>query len=285
MALEMKTLSPTSETAEVTHAETHAATPPSRRRAGAEMRQAPPSATRLPGRRDHHYNPLIKPKILIVDDEKDLVKLIRYNLEKRFRVTSVGDAETGLKKAAEFKPDCIILDIMLPGMDGLEFLRALRRDSKTPVILLSAKRSETDRILGLKLGADDYVVKPFSVGELEARVEGLLRRTGPAAASAASGSIVKIGGLDIDFERHEVMVRGKPARLAPKEFEILRLLVQADGKVLSRERLLQTIWGYGEDVQIDTRTVDQHVARLRRKLGPERERVATVSNFGYQLKR
>lgn len=230
------------------------------------------------------YNPLIKPKVLVVDDEKDLVKLIRYNLEKRFRVAVVSDAETGLKKAAEFKPDCIILDIMLPGMDGLEFLRSIRRDSKVPVILLSAKKSETDRILGLKLGADDYVVKPFSVGELEARVEGLLRRSGPTGPDA-SVSTVKFGGLDIDFDRHEVLVRGKSARLAPKEFEILRLLIQADGKVLSRERLLQTIWGYGEDVQIDTRTVDQHVARLRRKLGPERERVATVSNFGYQLKR
>lgn len=231
------------------------------------------------------YNSLIKPKILIVDDEKDLIKLIRYNLEKRFRVMAAGDAETGLKRAAEFKPDCIILDVMLPGMDGLEFLRALRRDSKVPVILLSAKRSETDRILGLKLGADDYVVKPFSVGELEARVEGLLRRATPGSAASAGGSTIEIGGLSIDFERHEVLVRGKSARLAPKEFEILRLLVQADGKVLSRERLLQTIWGYGEDLEIDTRTVDQHVARLRRKLGPERVRISTVSNFGYQLKR
>jgi DNA-binding response OmpR family regulator len=284
----MRTLSPTSEAATSPTVETRSP----RRGAGAGGAATATAggahaahSRRWTGSDEKKYNPLIKPKVLVVDDEKDLVKLIKYNLDKRFRVQAVGDAETGLKKAAEFKPDCIILDIMLPGMDGLEFLRALRRDSKTPVILLSAKRSETDRILGLKLGADDYVVKPFSVGELEARVENLLKRAGPAAGAASGAPTVKIAGLEIDFDRHEVMVRGKPARLAPKEFEILRLLVQADGKVLSRERLLQTIWGYGEDVEIDTRTVDQHVARLRRKLGPERERVATVSNFGYQLKR
>lgn len=169
---------------------------------------------------------------------------------------------------------------MLPRMDGLEFLRRLRQESRTPVILLSAKRSETDRILGLKLGADDYVVKPFSVGELLARVEARLRPVAPDGEGPAT-----IGAMRIDFDRHQVTVKGKPVRLAPKEFAVLRLLVEADGKVLSRDRLLELIWGHDKGMDIDTRTVDQHVARLRRKLGEEGARITTVPNFGYQVRR
>ena len=226
-----------------------------------------------------------KAKILIVEDEKDLVKLLRYNLEReaRYSVISAGDAETGLAMARKSSPDLIILDIMLPKMDGLDMLRQLRKESQVPVVLLTAKRSELDRILGLKLGADDYIVKPFSIGELQARLEALLRRATPPAADG--GKPVVIGGISIDFERHEVSVRGKRTRLAPKEFAILKLLVEANGKVLSRDQLLQSIWGHDQDVEIDTRTVDQHVARLRRKLGAESARVATVTNFGYQIKR
>lgn len=227
-----------------------------------------------------------KLKILVVEDEKDLVKLLRYNLErdKKYAVVSAGDAETGLELAVKQRPNLVILDIMLPKMDGLDMLRLLRKESQVPVILLTAKRSEVDRILGLKLGADDYIVKPFSIGELEARIESLLRRAVPKAAADGDRPVV-LGGLEIDFERHEVKVKGKRAKLAPKEFAILKLLIEANGKVLSREQLLQEIWGHAEDVEIDTRTVDQHVARLRRKLGPESERVATVTNFGYQIKK
>jgi len=170
---------------------------------------------------------------------------------------------------------------MLPGIDGLECLRLLRRETRTPVILLSAKRSETDRILGLKLGADDYVVKPFSHGELLARVEARLRPPETPAGSRPAS----IGGMSIDAERHEVTVKGKAVRLAPKEFALLLLLVEADGKVLSRDRLLELIWGHDKSMDIDTRTVDQHVARLRRKLGPAGERITTVPNFGYQVRR
>ena len=225
-----------------------------------------------------------KEKILIVEDEKDLVKLIRYNLEKeKFRVTTARDAETGLKLARKSKPDLILLDIMLPKMDGLEFLRTIRPEVQIPIILLSAKRSEMDRILGLKLGADDYMVKPFSVGELQARIAGLLRRHANGGTGAAAKKSVAIGGIEIDFERHEILVRGKMAHLAPKEFAILKLLIEANGKVLSRDQLLQMIWGHDEDMEIDTRTVDQHIARLRRKLQPESERITTVPNFGYQI--
>lgn len=226
-----------------------------------------------------------KEKILIVEDEKDLVKLIKYNLEKeKFRVTSARDAETGLKLARKSKPDLILLDIMLPMMDGLEFLRTIRPEVDIPIILLSAKRSEMDRILGLKLGADDYMVKPFSIGELQARITGHLRRHAGAATNGEAKKSVTIGSIAIDFERHEILVAGKPACLAPKEFAILKLLIEAKGKVLSRDQLLQMIWGHEKDMEIDTRTVDQHIARLRRKLGPERDRIATVPNFGYQIK-
>lgn len=227
---------------------------------------------------------ITKNKILIVEDEKDITRLLRYNLEKEsYRVTSVNDAESALKIVRKLRPDLIILDIMLPKMDGLEFLRTIRPELDAPILLLTAKRSEMDRILGLKLGADDYIVKPFSIGELLARIAGHLRR--------ASGNIngnetkhISIGKLDIDFERHEILVSGKRAHLAPKEFAILKYLIEADGKVLSRDQLLEMIWGLDKNMEIDTRTVDQHVARLRRKIRPESERIATVPNFGYQIK-
>jgi DNA-binding response OmpR family regulator len=227
-----------------------------------------------------------KAKILIIEDEKDLVKLIRYNLEKeKYRVLSANDAEAGLTLARKSKPDLIILDIMLPKMDGLEFLRTLRKESQVPVALLTAKRSELDRILGLKLGADDYIVKPFSVGELQARIEALLRRAAPPPPKADGKKPMVIGGMEADFDRHEIRVKGKAAKLAPKEFEILRLLIEANGKVLSREHILERLWGHEKDMEIDTRTVDQHIARLRHKLGTESSRIATVTNFGYQIKR
>ena len=226
----------------------------------------------------------LKEKILVVEDEKDLVRLIRYNLEKeKFRVISANDAESGLTMLKKQKPDLVILDIMLPKMDGLDFLRTVRKESQIPVVLLTAKRSELDRILGLKLGADDYIVKPFSVGELHARVEALLRRaTAPLAGSDKKP--VSVGKIEVDFERHEIKVAGKRTELTPKEFELLKLLIEANGKVLSRDQLLERIWGHGKDMEIDTRTVDQHIARLRHKLKSEATRIATVTNFGYQIK-
>ena len=226
-----------------------------------------------------------KEKILIVEDEPDLVRLLSHNLKKEhFRVSAARDAESGLKMARKEKPDLILLDVMLPKMDGLEFLRTIRAEVDIPILLLTAKRSEMDRVLGLKLGADDYIVKPFSLGELQARIEGHLRRHATAATDGAAKTSVSVGEIAIDFERHETTVKGQVVYLAPKEFAILKLLIEANGKVLSREQLLQMIWGHDVDVEIDTRTVDQHIARLRHKLRSASERIVTVPNFGYQVR-
>jgi DNA-binding response OmpR family regulator len=165
-----------------------------------------------------------KEKILIVEDEKDLVRLIKYNLEKeKYRVTTARDAETALKLVKSVRPDLIVLDVMLPKMDGIELLKTIRPEVQVPILMLTAKRSEMDRILGLKLGADDYICKPFSVGELQARIEGHLRRSSGAATTKKTS--VTVGRIEVDFERHEVLVRGKAAYLAPKEFAILKLLI------------------------------------------------------------
>lgn len=194
---------------------------------------------------------------------------------------SASDAESGLKLIRKSEPDLIVLDVAMPKMDGLELLRVLRRESEVPVILLSGKGRELDRILGLKLGADDYVVKPFSIGELQARIAARLRRSGREQVRKTA----TVGGIDVDFERHEVRAGGKPVRLAPKEFTLLKLLIEANGKVLSRDQLLHMVWGHDEGLELDTRTVDQHVARLRRKLGAQAKRIETVPNFGYKLAR
>jgi len=227
---------------------------------------------------------MAREKILIIEDEKNLSRLLRYNLEKEnFRVSAARDGETGLKLARKSKPDLILLDVMLPKMGGLDFLRAIRPESDVPIILVSAKRAEKDRIIGLKLGADDYMVKPFSIGELEARISGHLRRHSAGAAGGGARKILMVGNIAIDFERHEVMVRGTLVHLAPKELAMLKLLIEANGKVLSRDQLLKLVWGHDEDMEIETRTVDQHIVRLRRKLGPEAHRIKTVPDFGYQF--
>jgi DNA-binding response OmpR family regulator len=225
-------------------------------------------------------------KILVVEDEKALGRVIKYNLEKEgHRVLVAEDGEAGLAAAKREKPDLVILDIMLPKLDGIQVCRTLRADSKVPILFLTAKKSEVDRILGLKMGADDYVTKPFSVAELAARVEALLRRSGVGAAATPAPEGRRIGELVVDVERHEVTVRGRQVSVTPREFEFLKLLLEADGRVLTRERILEVVWGYDKSIDIDTRTVDQHIARLRRKLGPEGGRIVTVINTGYKLKK
>lgn len=224
-------------------------------------------------------------KILLVEDEKALSRLVRYNLEKEgHRVLAAEDGASGLELARREKPDLVILDVMLPKKDGLEVCRALRAESKVPILFLTAKKSEVDRVLGLRLGADDYVTKPFSVAELCARVEALLRRAGTRGAPTEPG-VRGAGGLVVDVERHEVSVRGRPVSVTPREFTFLKLLLEADGRVLTRDSILETVWGVDRSVEIDTRTVDQHIARLRRKLGPEGSRIVTVINSGYKLKK
>jgi DNA-binding response OmpR family regulator len=225
-----------------------------------------------------------KGKILVVEDEKDLLKLLKLTFEKAgFGVLAAKDAETGLDLARSEPPDLVVLDVMLPKMDGLELCQMLRRELESPILMLSARKGELDRALGLKLGADDYVAKPFSFVELMARVESLLRRSNGRAASDLKGPVA-IGALEVDFERHQVRVRGKSASLTNKEFEFLKMLIEADGKVLARKRLLETIWGAERGAKMSVRTIDQHVARLRRKLKSEGKRIVTVTNSGYQIK-
>jgi two-component system alkaline phosphatase synthesis response regulator PhoP len=223
-------------------------------------------------------------KILIVEDERDISRMLDYNLRKEGYATVVeGDGGRAAMTASRERPDLVLLDVMLPGLDGTEVLRRLRADQKlasTPVIMLTAKSEETDKVVGLELGADDYVTKPFAIKELLARIKAVLRRS---SAKAAEESRFKDGALEIDFDRVLVTVKGKPVELTAKEFILLRALVSAGGKVLSREDLLEKAWGMDAALDIETRTVDVHVGTLRRKLRAEGARIITVKNFGYRF--
>ncbi len=221
-------------------------------------------------------------KILLVEDEKDMTFILTSIFKNEgYEFLTAKTAEAGLAMARKHKPDLVVSDIMLPRMDGLEMLRALRAESQVPVLFLTGRRNEADRIRGFELGADDYLTKPFSMHELVCRVKSLLRRTRRRPPSPRA--VVRLGQAEIDFARHELRVSGKYRHLTPREFQILKLLYEADGKVLSRERLLAALWGCEDDIGINTRTVDQHVARLRRSLLGEKKRIVTVKNFGYRL--
>lgn len=221
-------------------------------------------------------------KILIVEDEKHLVKVLKYNLEKEgYRVVTAGDGEAGLQSCRSEKPDLLILDIMLPKLDGFEVCKAVRQEAKTPILMLTAKDTEVDKVLGLELGADDYVTKPFSVREVLARVRAILRR---ASGKDSVKPLIRAGKLEVDLERYETRVDGKSVSLSPKEFEFLKCLLQADGHALTRDQLLEKVWGYDKSMEIDTTTIDQHIARLRGKLGPAASLIVTVKNVGYRIK-
>jgi len=221
-------------------------------------------------------------KILVLEDEKDLAKLLDYNLKKEgYSSVLAYDGESGLALFHREKPDLVILDLMLPKMDGLEFLKRVRRESETPVLILTAKKAEMDRILGLELGADDYVTKPYSVREVLARIKSILKRV---KGHKDRKSVIKIGQLQVDLERYEIRLNKTPVTLSSKEFEFLKILIEADGKVLSRDHLLEHLWGYDRSMDLDTRTVDQHISRLRDKLGSESKRIMTVKNVGYRIK-
>lgn len=220
-------------------------------------------------------------KILIVEDEKDIVKLLKYNLEKEgYRVVSANDGEAGLVLFRKEKPDVIILDVMLPKLDGFGFCRIVRQESKTPILMLTAKVDEVDRILGLEMGADDYVTKPFSVREVIARIKAILRRVNDTEETK---EVIRAGELEVDLQKYVTRVKGKAVTLSSKEFEFIKCLINAKGRVLSRDQILEKVWGYEDALNIDTRTVDQHVARLREKLGSEAERIITVKNVGYRI--
>jgi len=221
--------------------------------------------------------------VLVVDDEKDLVDLVRYHLEKDgLKCLEARDGETALQLARERIPDLIVLDLMLPGVDGLEVCRKLRKDPKTAavaIIMLTAKAEEVDRIVGLEMGADDYMVKPFSPRELVARVKAVLRRGQPQDLP----SVKQVGTLKVDEGKHQVSIAGKGVDLTVKEFDLLCGLMKANGRVLNREQIMETVWGYSNAVDIESRTVDVHIRRLREKLGDEQKRVVTVKGVGYRF--
>jgi DNA-binding response OmpR family regulator len=216
--------------------------------------------------------------------------LVCYNLEKAgFRTLRAYDGDAALKKMQSEGADAVVLDVMLPLMDGWEVLKRLRADgrqAKTPVLMLTARGEETDKVLGLELGADDYLTKPFSPRELVARVKALLRRSRPstpatAAASATSGPALRFEGLEIDPSAHEVRVRGKLVELTAREFQLLHYFASRPGRVLTREMLLEELWQMDPDVE--TRTVDVHMRRLRQKLGAAEAMLRTVRGVGYKF--
>lgn len=227
----------------------------------------------------------MKPLVLIVEDEAPLVTLLRYNLEKEgFEVCEAGDGEEALVRIAERKPDVVLLDWMLPFISGIEVCRQIRRSSQTralPVVMLTARGEEGDRVRGLDSGADDYVVKPFSLRELGARLRAVIRRAQPSAAQET----LEFGEVTIDVAAHRVTRAGKPIHLGPTEFRLLRYLMQHPGRVFSREQLLDAVWGH--DVYVEARTVDVHIRRLRKALNADGDVdiVRTVRSAGYALDR
>jgi len=205
-------------------------------------------------------------KILVVDDEPNIVDILRFNLQREgYEVISAYDGLEGLEKARTEAPDLILLDVMLPSLDGFQVCGELRKtDRLTPIIMLTAREEERDRVMGLELGADDYVVKPFSVRELLARVRTNMRRQTVMAEDTGSGNLLRAGRLTIDPDRQAVLKDGKSVDVSQREFELLRLLASNVGTVFSREQLLNQVWNY--DYYGDTRAVDVAVRRLREKL-------------------
>ena len=226
---------------------------------------------------------MAREKILVVDDEEDILELVRYNLSKeRYRVSSALSGEIALQKAREERPDLILLDLMLPGLDGLTVCRELKRDpltSSTPIVMLTAKGEEADIVVGLELGADDYIVKPFSPRVLQARIKAVLRRRDHDDAEDAS---INIHDLSIHPARHEVLLEGVPITLTTTEFRILHFLARRPGWVFSRDKIINAV--KGEDYAVTDRSVDVQIVGLRKKLGPAGECIQTVRGVGYKFK-
>ncbi|HSM94689.1 MAG TPA: phosphate regulon transcriptional regulator PhoB [Rhizomicrobium sp.] len=225
----------------------------------------------------------LKPTVLVAEDESALVTLLRYNLEREgYRVMDTQDGEEALLIASEEKPDVIILDWMMPQLSGIEVCRRLRQRQETrnvPILMLTARGEETDRIRGLDTGADDYITKPFSMTELLARLRAVMRRIRPGLAE----DVLKVGDIEMDRAAHRVRRGGKDIHLGPTEFKLLDHLIQHPGRVFSREQLLDAVWG--SDVYVEARTVDVHVGRLRKALNVEgvRDPIRTVRSAGYAL--
>jgi DNA-binding response OmpR family regulator len=226
----------------------------------------------------------VNEKILVVDDEYEIVRVLRGYLEQaNFTVLSASSGPEALRRARAEAPDLVLLDVMLPGMDGIDVCRALRQSSDIPIIMLTARVEETDRVLGLELGADDYVTKPFSPREVVARVRAVLRRT--RGEMGAATELLTVRDLKLDVGRHTVALDGEPIELTPSEFEILRAMLNAPGRVFSRLQLLEA--AQGQAYEGYERTVDTHVKNLRRKIEPDPPNpiyIMTVHGLGYKLR-
>jgi DNA-binding response OmpR family regulator len=222
-------------------------------------------------------------KILVVEDMESVVKLLRMLLEREgFEVTVAQDGLEALEAVRRDKPDLVLLDLLLPGLDGLEVGRRIRHDPLTahlPIIILSGKDEVADKVIGLEIGADDYITKPFEADELIARIKGRLRRAAPTDPVR----VLKVGSLEMQLDRHTITLRDKPIHLTSKEFNLLRMLIMTNGRVLSRDALFESVWGHHKDEGLQSRTIDVHIRSLRNKLGPEGCRIFTVRNVGYRL--
>jgi DNA-binding response OmpR family regulator len=229
-------------------------------------------------------------KVLVVDDDKNLLDVLRYNLvNDGYQVVTAEDGAQALEAARQEKPDLILLDIMLPELDGFEVCRILRKEMAIPILMLTAKTEEIDKVVGLELGADDYITKPFSIRELLARVRATFRRSQwiepevPAAETPPS-SVLKAGKIEVDTAGHKVFCNGTLIKLSPKEFDLLTFLMRHRGQVFNREQLVDKVWGY--DYGGTARTVDVHIRSLRRKMenNPVKpEHLITVHGFGYKF--
>ncbi len=229
-------------------------------------------------------------KVLVVEDDATLAGVIKYNLEKSgYRVLTAADGTGAVDLARSSNPDIIVLDIMLPGLDGLEVCRIIKAETAIPIIMLTARSEEMDKVLGLELGADDYITKPFGMREFLTRIKVILRRQGEkrnskGASGLPPGNIIRAGGIEIDTDRHRVTCNDQLLELSPKEFDLLYFLVSNPGRVFSREFLLERVWGY--DYAGDTRTVDVHIRWLREKIEKEPAKPAsllTLRGVGYKF--
>lgn len=225
-------------------------------------------------------------KILVVEDDPNLLETLRYNLQKEgYQIVLAVDGQQALETARREKPDLVILDLMLPELSGLEVCRILRKEMTVPILMLTARTEEMDKILGLEIGADDYVTKPFSMRELIARIHALFRRSAiQESADAGEKGVIRFGNIEIDASRHRIELDGEPLELTPKEYDLLVFLARNKGFVFNREQLLEKVWGY--DYAGDTRTVDVHIRWLRQKIeaDPHHPRfLITIRGTGYKL--
>ncbi|MGH2725210.1 MAG: response regulator [Actinomycetota bacterium] len=224
-------------------------------------------------------------RILVVEDESSLSEAIAYNLEQEgYGVTTAGDGASALNEFRAGGPDLVVLDLMLPGVPGLDVCRTIRRESTVPIIVLTAKDSEADKVAGLELGADDYVTKPFSMRELVSRVRAHLRRTRMAGLAEDDHEVLHGGPVELDVARHEARVRGEPVAFPPKEFDLLEAFLRRPGRLLTRHFLIDEVWG--PDYFGDTKTLDVHVKRVRQKIEDDPhhpQRLVTVRGLGYKF--